>query len=81
MYRPGRNEQNPADYISRHPQTTPARENAGEEYIAFLAKCGVPKAMTKDEVRSETQRIPLNKVIQKHIGDIYGYVNQLPKLI
>ena len=45
-------------YISRHPQTTPTTENAGEEYIAFLAKCGVPKAMTQDEVRSETQRDP-----------------------
>ena len=43
VYRPGRNEQNPADYISRHPQTTPTRKNAGAEYIAFLAKCGVPK--------------------------------------
>ena len=65
VYRPGRNEQNPADYISRHPQTTPTRESAGEEYIAFLAKCGVPKAMTQDEVRSETQRDPqLQKVMQ-----------------
>ena len=68
VYRPGRNEQNPADYISRHPQTTPTtstRENAGEEYIAFLAKCGVPIAMTQDEVRSETQRDPqLLKVMQ-----------------
>ena len=65
VYRPGRNEQNPADYISRHPQTTPTTENAGEEYIAFLAKCGVPKAMTQNEVRSETQREPqLQKVMQ-----------------
>ena len=65
VYRPGRNEQNSADYISRHPQTTPTRDNAGEEYIAFLAKCGVPKAMTQDEVRSETQRDPqLQKVMQ-----------------
>ena len=32
VYRPGRNEQNPADYISRHPQTTPTRKDAGEEY-------------------------------------------------
>ena len=64
-YRLVRNEQNPADYISRPPQTTPTRENTGEEYIAFLAKCGVPKAMTQDEVRSETQRDPqLQKVMQ-----------------
>ena len=38
VYRPGRNEQNPPDYISRHPQTTPTRKYAGEEYIALLAK-------------------------------------------
>ena len=65
VYRPGRNEHNPADYISRHPQTTSARENAGEEYIAFLAKFAVPKAMTQDEVRAETQKDPqLQKVMQ-----------------
>ena len=65
MYRPGRNEQNPADNISQHPQTTPTKENAGEEYIAFLAKCGVPKAMTQDEVRFETPRDPqFQKVMQ-----------------
>ena len=65
VHKPGRNEQNPADYISRHPQTTPIRGNAGEEYIAFLAKCGVPNAMTQGEFRSETQRDPqLEKVMQ-----------------
>ena len=64
VYRPGRNEQNPADYISRRPQTTPARENAGEGYIAFLAKFAVPKAMTQDEVRAEIQEDPqLQKVM------------------
>ena len=59
MYRPDRNEQNPANYIGRHPQTTPTREHAGEEYIAFLAKCGVT------QVRPDTQRDrQLQKVTQ-----------------
>ena len=79
VYRPGRNEHNPADYISRHPQTTPARENAGEEYIAFLAKFAVPKAMTQDEVRAETQKDPQLQTVMQAVqtgqwrGDISDF--------
>ena len=55
-YRPGRNEQNPADFISRHPQSKPQRDNVGEEYISFLTRTAVPKSMTQDEVREATQQ-------------------------
>ncbi|KAK7099318.1 hypothetical protein V1264_003469 [Littorina saxatilis] len=55
-YAPGRDDLNPADYISRHPQSTPQRENKGEEYINYVAENAVPVAMTKHEVRIETQR-------------------------
>ena len=65
QYRPGRNENNPADYISRHPQTQPKKDNAAEEYISYVAKNSIPKAMTQDEVREATQKDGLlNKVMK-----------------
>ncbi|KAK7099608.1 hypothetical protein V1264_003723 [Littorina saxatilis] len=58
IYRPGRDDLNPADYISRHPypQTPPTRENAGEEYIRYVTRNAIPKAMTVQEVRDATQQ-------------------------
>ena len=55
VYNPGRHDRNPADYISRHPQDTPHRENAGEEYIRYIARNSVPKSMTLEEVKTATQ--------------------------
>lgn len=56
QYRPGKDELNPADYISRHPHTQPEKENAGEDYIRYVTCNAVPKAMSLEEVRIETQR-------------------------
>ena len=58
IYKPGRDENNPADFISRHPQTAPKRENAGEEYVAFLTRHAIPKSMTQQEVRDATHEDP-----------------------
>ena len=55
VYNPGRDDRNPADYISRHSQDTPYRENAGEEYIRYIARNSVPKSMTLGEVKTATQ--------------------------
>ena len=55
-YRPGRNDLNPADYVSRQPQDIPKRENAAEAYVNYVCKNAVPKSMTLDEVRKETQK-------------------------
>ena len=52
VYAPGRNELNPADYISRHPQTIPKRENAGEASIAYVTRNAIPKSMTTEEVKN-----------------------------
>ena len=43
------------DYFSRHPQDTPHRENAGEEYIRYIARNSLPKTMTLEEVKTATQ--------------------------
>ena len=57
-YRPGRDDLNPADYISRHPHIQPQRENAGEAYINYVAHNTVPKAMTYEEVKTASQTDP-----------------------
>ena len=67
IYKPGKNENNPADYISRHPQTQPRRENAAEEYIAYVASHTIPKAMTKEEVKIATEEDPKLQCLLKAI--------------
>ena len=56
VYAPGRNELNPADYISHHPQTIPKRENAGEAYIAYVIQNAIPKSMTTEEVKNAIKK-------------------------
>lgn len=79
-YRPGKDEQNPADYMSRHPYEQPKRENAAEAYIAFISKHAVPKAMTLDEVRNATRESPsLQKVmVAIQTGKWWGDPDLLP---
>ena len=55
-YRPGRNDLNPADYVSRQPQDIPKRENAAEAYVNYVCKNAIPKSITLEEVRKETQK-------------------------
>ena len=51
---------NPADYLSRHPQhdTKPVsrEEKIAEEYVNFVTNHAIPKAMTLEEVQTETKR-------------------------
>lgn len=64
-YRPGRDDLNPADYASRHPQTTPIRDNAAEAYIHYVCRNAVPKTMTLREVETATQEDPeLRRLMQ-----------------
>eukprot|EP00794_Sanderia_malayensis_P006446 gene6446-biopygen4771 len=51
--------ENPADYMSRHPATfRPEQDTIAEEYVNFLSLNAVPKAMTIDEIETETQNDP-----------------------
>ena len=55
IYRPGHN--NPADYLSRHPTHLPPNgreQKIAEEYINYILS--IPKAMTIDEVATETAK-------------------------
>ena len=55
IYRPGHD--NPADYLSRHPTHLPPsnrEQKIAEEYINYILSTSTPKAMTIDEVATET---------------------------
>ena len=63
-YRPGKNELNPADFISRHPHSKPQRNNASEEYVNYVTKNCVPKSMSYAEIQEATkQDSTLQKVV------------------
>ena len=53
-YKPGSN--NSADYLSRYPVQLAKSKSIAEEYVNFIASNAVPKAMTRDEVRDETNK-------------------------
>ena len=65
-YTPGKN--NPADYLSRHPtqECLSSREEIiAENFVNFLATTSTPKAMSVEEVQSETEKDQtLQKVIE-----------------
>ncbi|KAL1268613.1 hypothetical protein QQF64_033976 [Cirrhinus molitorella] len=55
---------NPADFMSRHPISFEKEPNTraskvAEEYVNFMALQATPKAMTLDEIKSETKKMPL----------------------
>lgn len=55
---------NPADYMFRHPVSTPTPCNTratkvAEEYINFLAQHSTLKAMTLDQIKQETLNSPV----------------------
>jgi transposase InsO family protein len=56
VYRKGKD--NPADYLSRHPraQSKPSsrEQQISEEYVSFVTRESMPKAMTLEQVQNET---------------------------
>jgi hypothetical protein len=61
VYKLGRDSENPADFLSRHPTAavgTPADNNT-ETYVNYLCHNLIPKAMTIDEVKKETAKDPI----------------------
>lgn len=56
MYKPGKDAENPADFISRHPdESTPLPDNIAENYVNYLCNNIVPKAMTLSDVKNATK--------------------------
>ena len=56
FYRPGHD--NPADFMSRHPNTSTTDENVAELYANYVCDNAIPKAMTREEVKLETRKDP-----------------------
>ena len=55
VYRPGRDAENPADFMSRHPSSKPVEQNVAEDYVHFVCNNAVPKAMTLEEIKQATK--------------------------
>ena len=65
IYRPGKN--NPADYLSRHPETfskiSTDVSHIAEEYINFMVLESVPKSVTLKEIQLQTKNDSLLTLI------------------
>ncbi|KAK3720930.1 hypothetical protein QZH41_014537, partial [Actinostola sp. cb2023] len=58
IYRPGKDD-NPADFMSRHPDTPDQVERSiAEEYVNYVCNNAVPKAMTLQEIKVQTKKDP-----------------------
>jgi len=57
VYRPGKDAENPADFMSRHLnlQTT-AERNVADEYVNYVCTNAIPKVMTLQEIQAETEK-------------------------
>ena len=57
VYRPGKDAENPADFMSRHPnhQAT-AERNVADEYVNYVCTNAIPKAMTLQEIQAEAEK-------------------------
>ena len=56
VYRPGKDDKNPADFLSRHPNTRElCDDHVAEDYVNYVCRNAVPKAMTLQEIKRETK--------------------------
>ena len=51
IYRPGRDDENPADYLSRHPVEPPAIDATIENTVSYICSNSIPNAITLQEVK------------------------------
>ncbi|PFX14591.1 putative 115 kDa protein [Stylophora pistillata] len=57
IYRPGKDAENPADFMSRHPSKTESEErNIAEDYVNYVCNQAVPKAITLQEMKLESEK-------------------------
>ena len=53
VYRPGKDAENPADFMSEHPLQATAERNVADEHVNYVCTNGIPKAMTLQEIQAE----------------------------
>jgi len=90
QYKPGKNPENPADYMSRHPDVQsaiPVEDTSTELYVNYVCSNAIPKAMTLLEVKVATKQDEhLQKLIKAIETDVWtdealkGYVKQKHEL-
>ena len=51
IYQPGKNDLNPADYLSHHSHHKPEKDNAAEAYLSYVVQNTIPKSITPEEVK------------------------------
>ncbi|XP_038052408.1 uncharacterized protein LOC119725119 [Patiria miniata] len=59
VYKPGKDDENPADFISRHgrhPGSQAPNKSVAEDYINYICNNAVSKALTLEDVRAETAK-------------------------
>ena len=69
-FRPGRD--NPADWFSRHPDTSAAdaddrSQTVAEEYVNFIVDNTIPKSLTAADIRSATESDPVLQTVIQHM--------------
>jgi hypothetical protein len=77
---------NPADYLSRHPLSMSEQkpvsdeEMLAEQYVNFISKAVIPKAMSYQEVRDASVNDPTFSALRKLIEDNQWYKVKKPEL-
>ena len=67
-YRPGKDAENPADFMSRHPSNIESKESSiAEDYVNYVCNQAVPKAMTLQEIKLESEKDVLLQALIKAI--------------
>ena len=65
VYRPGRDAENPAEFMSRHPSSKPVEQHVAEDDVHFVCNNAVPKAMTLEEIKQATKEdVELQAVVK-----------------
>ena len=68
VYRPGKDEDNPVDYLSRHPEKANIQTpDTDSQYLNYICTNVVPKAMTLAEVKQATQEDHTLQLLKKAI--------------
>ena len=67
IYKPGKDDENPADYISRHPKALSPEKSVAEDYVNYICNNAVPKAINIEQVRAETANDDIMQKLMKTI--------------
>jgi len=72
-YRPGKNPENPADYMSRYavepipPNAKNSRSAEAEQYVNFIENYAIPKALSTEEVKKATLEDGMLQNVIEHL--------------